>query len=102
MRSTRRPGRRRRRTWCRARGPRRALLPLFAGRGLGGSAGGYGLVLGSVGVGATVGGGFLPRGREGLTSDRLVMAGTAAFAAVSAVVALARVPMIAGGGIFIG
>src|SRR5207249_2500191 len=79
-----------------------ALLPLFARRGLGLSATGYGLLLGCLGAGAIVGAAFLPRLRERLTSDRLVLAGTAVFAAVSAVVALARVPLIAGGGLFIG
>src|SRR5438876_179022 len=77
-----------------------ALLPLFARRGLGLSATGYGLLLGCLGAGAIVGAAFLPRVRERLTSDRLVLAGTAVFAAVSAVVALARVPLIAGGGLF--
>src|SRR5438477_511711 len=79
-----------------------ALLPLFARRGLELSATGYGLLLGCLGAGAIVGAAFLPRVRERLTSDRLVLAGTAVFAAVSAVVALARVPLIAGGGLFIG
>ena len=79
-----------------------ALLPLFARRGLGLSATGYGLLLGCLGAGAIVGAAFLPRVRERLTSDRLVLAGTAVFAAVSAVVALARVPLVAGGGLFIG
>jgi len=79
-----------------------ALLPLFARRGLELSATGYGLLLGCLGAGAIVGAAFLPRVRERLTSDRLVLAGTAVFAAVSAVVALARVPLVAGGGLFIG
>src|SRR3989442_1325656 len=79
-----------------------ALLPLFARRGLELSATGYGLLLGCLGAGAIVGAAFLPRVHERLTSDRLVLAGTAVFAAVSAVVALARVPLIAGGGLFIG
>src|SRR5439155_490485 len=66
-----------------------ALLPLFARRGLGLSATGYGLLLGCLGAGAIVGAAFLPRLRERLTSDRLVLAGPAVFAAVSAVVAVA-------------
>ncbi len=79
-----------------------ALLPLFARRGLGLSATGYGLLLGCLGAGAIVGAAFLPRLRERLTSDRLVLASAGVFAVVSAVVALARVPLIAGGGLFIG
>jgi predicted MFS family arabinose efflux permease/quinol monooxygenase YgiN len=79
-----------------------ALLPLFARRGLGLSATGYGLLLGCLGAGALVGAAILPRVRERLTSDRLVLAGTAVFAAVSAAVALARAPLIAGGGLFVG
>ncbi len=79
-----------------------ALLPLFARRGLGLSAAGYGLLLGCLGAGAIVGAAFLPRVRERLTSDRLVLAGAAVFAVVSAAVALARGPLVAGGGLFIG
>src|SRR5213076_2362563 len=41
-----------------------ALLPLFARRGLGLSATGYGLLLGCLGAGAIVGAAFLPRPRE--------------------------------------
>src|SRR6266704_3140759 len=59
-----------------------ALLPLFARRGLGLSAAGYGLLLGCLGAGAIVGAAF--------------------FAVVSAAVALARGPLVAGGGLFIG
>src|SRR5207245_2831600 len=103
MRSTRPPGRRRRRTWCRARSSR-APSRWAASRSTwrAPSARRYGLLLGCLGAGAIVGAAFLPRVRERLTSDRLVLAGTAVFAAVSAVVALARVPLIAGGGLFIG
>src|SRR5205814_1991321 len=52
-----------------------ALLPLFARRGLGLSATGYGLLLGCLGAGAIAGAAILPRVRERLTSDRLVRAG---------------------------
>jgi len=79
-----------------------ALLPLFARRGLGLSATGYGLLLGCLGAGALVGAAILPRIRERLTSDRLVLAGAAVFAVVSAVLALARVPLVAAGGLFVG
>src|SRR5439155_1763437 len=79
-----------------------ALLPLFARRGLELSATGYGLLLGCLGAGAIAGAAFLPRIRARLTSDRLVLAGTGLFAAVSAAVALARVPLVAGAGLFVG
>ncbi|HUE29232.1 MAG TPA: MFS transporter, partial [Verrucomicrobiae bacterium] len=79
-----------------------ALLPLFARRGLGLSATGYGLLLGCLGAGALVGAAILPRIRERLTSDGLVLAGAAVFAVVSAVLALARVPLVAAGGLFVG
>src|SRR5437867_9381076 len=59
-----------------------ALLPLFARRGLGLSATGYGLLLGCLGAGAIAGAAILPRVRERLTSDRLVLAGAAVFAVV--------------------
>src|SRR5439155_1479302 len=48
-----------------------ALLPLFARRGLGLSAAGYGLLLGCLGAGAIAGAAILPRIREPLTNDRL-------------------------------
>src|SRR5213595_975028 len=64
-----------------------ALLPLFARRGLGLSATGYGLLLGCLGAGAIAGAAILPRVRERLTSDRLVLAGAA---------------VVAGGGLFVG
>ncbi|TMB18969.1 MAG: MFS transporter [Deltaproteobacteria bacterium] len=79
-----------------------ALLPLFARRGLELSATGYGLLLGCLGAGAIAGAAFLPRIRARLTSDRLVLAGTGLFAAVSAAVALARVPLVAGAGLVVG
>src|SRR5205823_4395322 len=58
--------------------------------------------LGCLGAGAIAGAAILPRVRERLTSDRLVLAGAAVFAAVSAVLALARAPLVAGGGLFVG
>src|SRR5204862_304045 len=55
-----------------------------------------------LGAAAIAGAAILPRVRERLTSDRLVLAGAAVFAAVSAVLALARAPLVAGGGLFVG
>lgn len=79
-----------------------ALLPLFARRGLELSATGYGLLLGCLGTGAIAGAVFLPRIRDRVTSDRLVVIATVVFAAVSLVVALAREPVVAGVGLFAG
>src|SRR5437899_9563483 len=72
-----------------------ALLPLFARRDLELSATGYGILLGCLGSGAIAGALFLPRIRDRVTSDRLVVIATVVFAAVSVVVALARAPMVA-------
>jgi MFS family permease/quinol monooxygenase YgiN len=79
-----------------------ALLPLFARRGLGLSATGYGMLLGCLGAGAIVGAIVLPRVRARLTSDRVVLGSTAIFALVSATVALAPWPALAGVGLFVG
>jgi MFS family permease len=79
-----------------------ALLPLFARRGLELSATGYGLLLGCLGTGAIAGAVCLPRIRDRVTSDRLVVIATVVFAAVSLVVALARAPVVAGVGLFAG
>jgi len=67
-----------------------ALLPLVARRLLGGDAGFYGLLLGAVGAGAIVGALTLPRLREGLGVERLMLA--AAFTAAAVVAGLAIGP----------
>jgi len=54
-----------------------ALLPLLARSVLNQSAGGYGLLLGAVGLGAVIGATQLPRLRKLLSSDRLVMTASA-------------------------
>jgi predicted MFS family arabinose efflux permease len=58
-----------------------ALLPVIASRQLGLGASGYGVLLGSIGLGAVGGAFILPRLRERLTVDRLVVALTLVFAA---------------------
>lgn len=64
-----------------------ALLPVVATRQLGLSATGYGILLGSLGVGAISGAGILPRLRVRFSVDRLVSTLTLLFAA--GIVALA-------------
>ena len=58
-----------------------ALLPIVASRQLGLSALGYGLLLGSIGLGAVGGATILPRLRERLSVDQLVVVATLVFAA---------------------
>lgn len=62
-----------------------ALLPLVARKMLGGTAGFYGVMLGAVGAGAILGAVLLPRMREKLDTDGLVLAASL----ISAVVMLA-------------
>ncbi|MES2941847.1 MAG: MFS transporter [Pseudomonadota bacterium] len=66
-----------------------ALLPLVARRMLGGTAGFYGVMLGAVGVGAIVGALLLPRLRQRLDSDGLVLLSSVLSAGVMAALALA-------------
>lgn len=79
-----------------------ALLPLFARHQLGLDATGYGVVLGCLGVGAIAGAFALPRVRDRVTSDRLVVMATALFAAVSVALAATRSPVAAGAALFLG
>ena len=64
-----------------------ALLPVVARRELGGGPGLYGLLLGSVGVGAITGAVVMPRLRAGLGQDRLVLGAFILMAAVTAFLA---------------
>lgn len=57
-----------------------ALLPIVANRQLGLSALGYGILLGSIGLGAVAGASVLPRLRERLSVDQLVVFATLIFA----------------------
>jgi hypothetical protein len=79
-----------------------ALLPLRARHGFLLSATGYGLLLGCLGAGAIAGALILPRIRERVTSDRLVLIATCVFATVSLVVAVAASPVVAGAALFAG
>jgi MFS family permease len=84
-----------------------ALLPLTANSTLHLGSGGYGLLLGSVGIGAVGGAGLLPRLRARMSPDGLLAAGSAGLAAVTLllayahVTAVAAVALVVGGGCWI-
>jgi MFS family permease len=67
-----------------------ALLPLVASRSLGLDAGGYGLLLGALGIGAIGGAAALPRIGAHLSPNRVVLLSGLVFAAATATSALAR------------
>jgi MFS family permease len=67
-----------------------ALLPLVASRRLGLGSGGYGVLLGAVGVGAVGGAVLLPRLRARWPVNRLLLVAGVVFTAVFAVLGLAR------------
>ncbi|MER5792238.1 MFS transporter [Streptomyces sp. NPDC001980] len=71
-----------------------ALLPLIASRSLGLGSGGYGLLLGAVGIGAVGGAFLLPRARRLLGANGTLAAGALVFAAVLAVLATVHVPWL--------
>ncbi|MFI9272089.1 MFS transporter [Kitasatospora sp. NPDC052896] len=73
-----------------------ALLPVVAERRLGLGAGGYGLLLGAVGVGAVLGAVLLPRARGRWSSNTSLAGSGAIFAVGLALLAVVRVPWIAG------
>jgi MFS family permease len=64
-----------------------ALLPVVARSHLGLNSGGYGLLLGAVGLGAVIGAWTLPRARARYTLDRVVMAASVAFGGAALVLA---------------
>lgn len=64
-----------------------ALLPVVARTDLGLGSGGYGLLLGAVGVGAVLGTGLLPRIRARWSLDAVVAGGSLAFALACGVIA---------------
>jgi MFS family permease len=72
-----------------------ALLPLIAQSTLHLGAGGYGLLLGTVGIGAVAGAALLPRLRARLSSDALLTAGSIGLAVVTLLLAYAHVTTIA-------
>lgn len=78
-----------------------ALLPVIARTVLDGGASLFGILLGSVGLGAVVGALFLPRLKAALGPDRLVALGTASAAGVMVLVGLVHDPLAAGIGSFV-
>jgi len=66
-----------------------ALLPLVSRRMLGGTAGFYGVMLGAVGAGAILGALLLPKMRQRLDADGLMLLASVLSAGVMAVLALA-------------
>ncbi len=79
-----------------------ALLPLTAHSALHLGSGGYGLLLGSVGIGAVAGAGLLPRLRARLSPDALLAAGSVGLAAVTLLLAYARVTALAAVALVVG
>jgi MFS family permease len=76
-----------------------ALLPLVARHTLGLGSGGYGLLLGCVGIGAVLGATFSPQLRRELSPRALMAACTAAVAVVSLLLAVSRVAVLDGAGL---
>jgi MFS family permease len=80
-----------------------ALLPLVARDQLGLGAVGYGVLLGCLGIGAIIGSAFLPKLKEKLSLDALVVAAIVLFGGTTLVLAYARdvylvgAAMVAGG-----
>jgi MFS family permease len=71
-----------------------ALLPLVAERQLHLGSGGYGLLLGSVGVGAVTGAAVLPRLRSRLTAGGILTAGSLGLAAVTMILGFVHVTAV--------
>ena len=72
-----------------------AILPVVATQRLHMSAGGYGLLLGALGVGAVAGSFLLPRLRTRLSPNRLLVAASLVYAAVMVVIVLLPNPVLA-------
>jgi len=79
-----------------------ALLPIVARRGLGLSAAGYGVLLGCFGLGGVTGASFLPRVRQQISTDTLVIGATLIFAAVTIVLGYIHIAVLVGGSLFFG
>lgn len=79
-----------------------ALLPLTAQSALHLGSGGYGLLLGSVGIGAVAGAAMLPRLRARLSPDTLMAAGSIGLAAVTLLLAYAHVTALAAVALVVG
>ncbi len=71
-----------------------ALLPLVASHRLGMGAQGYGLLLGALGGGAIIGAYTLPRLRARLSSNRMILLASAAYAIAMVVLVLVRNPVV--------
>jgi MFS family permease len=71
-----------------------ALLPVVARGPLGLGSGGYGVLLGAVGVGAVIGAATLPRAHARFSLDRVVTVASVAFGAAALVLAWVRVEAI--------
>jgi MFS family permease len=79
-----------------------ALLPLTAQTVLHLGSGGYGLLLGSVGIGAVAGAVLLPRLRARLSADALLTAGSIGMAVVTLLLAYAHVTAVAAVALVVG
>jgi MFS family permease len=79
-----------------------ALLPLTARSVLHLGSGGYGLLLGSVGVGAVAGAAVLPRLRARLSPDALLAGGSVGLAAVTLLLAYVHVTAVAAVALVVG
>jgi MFS family permease len=79
-----------------------ALLPLVARTTLHLGSGGYGLLLGSVGIGAVAGAALLPRLRARLSPDVMLAAGSIGMAAVTLVLAYAHLTAAAAVALVVG
>lgn len=72
-----------------------ALLPLLTRRVLGGTAGFYGVMLGAVGAGAILGALLLPRLRQRLSADGLILLSSVLSASVMATLSIAPAQWVA-------
>jgi MFS family permease len=79
-----------------------ALLPVVAHDRLGLGSGGYGLLLGAVGVGAVAGAFVLAEARARWSADRVVAAATLAFALVVVTLAWSKSTVLVAGALVIG
>jgi MFS family permease len=79
-----------------------ALLPLVARHGLGLGASGYGVLLGCLGLGGVTGATFLPKLRQQISTNTLVVGATLVFAAVTIILGYVPVATLVGASLFFG
>jgi MFS family permease len=79
-----------------------ALLPLVARRELGLSAAGYGVLLGCLGLGGVTGASILPRIKQEISTNSLVVGATLIFALVMIILGYVRIPVVVGGSLVFG